>query len=140
MTSGVTILLGVLALTAVVGVIFARRNGRLSQVEAPVSAAEKLTAQDLGAPLGERATLVQFSTVFCAPCRTTRVNLKNLAEKSQGISYVDIDAESHLALVRRLNVMRTPTVLVLDADGVIAGRGSGDIRVPDVVASLGTVL
>ena len=32
-----------------------------------------LTAEDLGAELGERATLVQFSSAFCAPCRATAV-------------------------------------------------------------------
>lgn len=140
MTSGVSILLGVLALTAVVGVLFARRNGRVSHSGAPEPSAVGLTAEDLGAPLGERATVVQFSTAFCAPCRAARVSLRHLAEKSRGVAYIDIDAESHLELVRRLNVVRTPTVLVLDAHGRIAGRGSGDIRVPDVVASLGTVL
>ncbi|MCG6498188.1 hypothetical protein MCM47_28745 [Kitasatospora sp. A2-31] len=33
--------------------------------------AVRLSAADLGGPLGERATLVQFSTAFCQPCRAT---------------------------------------------------------------------
>ncbi|HZC27562.1 MAG TPA: thioredoxin family protein, partial [Actinopolymorphaceae bacterium] len=77
----------------------------------------RLAAADLGTDLGERATLVQFSSAFCAPCRATRQLLRDIAAKEPGITYAEIDAESHLGLVRRLHILRTPTVLVLDADG-----------------------
>ena len=99
-----------------------------------------LSAEDLGAPLGERATLVQFSTAFCAPCRTTKRTLDEVAGMVEGVAHVEIDAESHLDLVRRLKVVRTPTVLVLDADGHVVRRASGAPRKADVVAALGTFL
>jgi len=106
---------------------------------APASAGTGLTTADLGAPLGARATLVQFSTAFCAPCRATRQVLADVAAMTDGIAHVEIDAESHLDLVRRLDVRRTPTVLVLGPDGRIARRASGQPRKADVIAALGEV-
>jgi hypothetical protein len=50
---------------------------------------------------------------------------------------VEIDAESHLDLVRRLDIRRTPTVLVLGPDGRIAKRATGQPRKADVIAALG---
>ncbi len=99
-----------------------------------------LTGEQLGQPLGERATLVQFSSAFCAPCRATRRILGDVAGMVDGVAHVEIDAESRLDLVRELNVLRTPTVLVLDANGQIARRASGQPRKPDVLAALGEAI
>ncbi len=99
-----------------------------------------LSATDLGEPLGERATLVQFSTAFCQPCRATRRVLGEVTEQVEGVRHVEIDAESHLDLVRRLDVRRTPTVFVLDARGRIVRRAVGQPRTVDVVAALGEAL
>ncbi|WP_074994601.1 thioredoxin family protein [Streptomyces prasinopilosus] len=98
---------------------------------------ERLGAEDLGAALGERATLVQFSSAFCAPCRATRRVLGEVAGLVPGVAHVEIDAEAHLDLVRRLGILRTPTVLVLDAGGGIVRRAVGPPRKPDVIAALG---
>jgi thiol-disulfide isomerase/thioredoxin len=97
----------------------------------------RLTAEQLGRELGERATLVEFSSAFCAPCRATRRILSDVAGMTPGVAFVEIDAESRLDLVRGLGVLRTPTVLVTDADGTIVMRGSGQPRKPDVIAALG---
>jgi hypothetical protein len=59
---------------------------------------------------------------------------------TSGVSYIEIDAESRLDLVRRLNVMRTPTVLVLDGAGQIVRRASGQPRKPDVIAAFGVAV
>jgi thiol-disulfide isomerase/thioredoxin len=75
--------------------------------------------------LGERATLLQFSSAFCAPCRTTRHVLADVAGRSDGVTHIEIDAEGHLDLVRRLGIMRTPTTLVLDRAGHELMRASG---------------
>ncbi|WP_370248105.1 TlpA family protein disulfide reductase [Nocardioides sp.] len=86
--------------------------------------------------LGERATLLQFSSAFCAPCRSTRVVLADVAASTPGVAHVEVDAEEHLDLVRRLDVRRTPTTLVLDAAGREVGRAAGAARKPDVIAAL----
>lgn len=103
-----------------------------------VPAADRLGPADLGgAVLGQRATLVQFSSAFCTPCRATRVVLADVAGMVSGVAHVEIDAESHLELVRRLDVTRTPTVLVLDSSGIIRTRATGAPRRADVIAALG---
>jgi thiol-disulfide isomerase/thioredoxin len=144
------VLLGVAVVaTAVVALAMRWKNGRFSAVTAPGSpsvaagadpdpgpAPERLTAEQIGAPLGERATLVQFSSAFCSPCRATRTLLADVAGSLAGVETVEIDAESHLQLVRDLHVMRTPTVLVLDAAGVVTTRASGLPRREQVLAAL----
>ncbi|WP_228992077.1 thioredoxin family protein [Streptomyces sp. DH8] len=98
---------------------------------------QRLDAARLGAELGERATLVQFSSAFCQPCRATRRTLEEVAGMVEGVAHVEIDAESHLTLVRQLGITSTPTVLVLDAGGEVVRRASGQPRTVDVVAALG---
>ncbi|WP_407640350.1 TlpA family protein disulfide reductase [Actinacidiphila rubida] len=101
----------------------------------------RLTPAELGgAGLGERATLVQFSSAFCAPCRATRRVLDEVAGMVPGVRHVEVDAEAHLDLVRRLHVVKTPTVLVLDADGAIVRRAVGQPRRADVIAALGAAV
>ena len=97
----------------------------------------RLSAEDIAAPLGERATLVQFSSAFCQPCRATRRVLGEVAGMVDGVAHVEIDAESQLDLVRRLDILRTPTVLVLDAAGRVVRRAAGQPRRADVIAALG---
>lgn len=97
----------------------------------------RLDAAELGVGLGERATLVQFSSAFCAPCRATRRVLGEVAGLVPGVRHVEIDAEAHLDLVRRLDIVKTPTVLVLDADGRVVRRAVGQPRKADVIAALG---
>lgn len=104
------------------------------------SADRRLDAAELGERLGARATLVQFSTAFCAPCRATRRVLSEVAGMVPGVAHVDIDAEDHLDLVRDLDIVRTPTVLVLDAGGRIVRRAAGQPRRADVIAALGAAV
>ncbi|MFI9345346.1 thioredoxin family protein [Streptomyces sp. NPDC052773] len=104
------------------------------------AAGKRLGEAELGAELGQRATLVQFSSAFCAPCRATRRILGEVAGMVPGVSHVEIDAEAHLDLVRRLDILKTPTVLVLDADGRIVRRATGRPRKADVIAALGAAV
>lgn len=105
----------------------------------PASAGPPVTVAQIGQPLGTRATLLQFSSAFCAPCRATRRILTEVAGMTDGVAHVEIDAESRLELVRQLDVRRTPTVFVLGPDGRIFKRASGQPRKADVIAALGTV-
>ncbi|MFH8405626.1 thioredoxin family protein [Streptomyces sp. NPDC018019] len=97
----------------------------------------RLGAAETGAELGERATLVQFSSAFCRPCHATRRVLAEVAGMVDGVAHVEIDAEAHLDLVRSLGIERTPTVLVLDRDGAVVRRAAGQPRKADVIAALG---
>ncbi|WP_327731135.1 thioredoxin family protein [Streptomyces sp. NBC_00487] len=125
----------VLAAASAYGVLHQRRSGRV-RVRGR-DGDKRVGAAELGEGLGERATLVQFSSAFCAPCRATRRVLAEVAEMVPGVAHVEIDAEKHLDLVRRLDILKTPTVLVLDADGRIVRRATGQPRRADVIAALG---
>jgi thiol-disulfide isomerase/thioredoxin len=148
-SAGVWVLVAVLVAATGFGVYRRLTDGRIRGVHAPEPAAATaaragdpalVTPQDIGQPLGERATLVQFSTAFCQPCRPTRRLLGEVAGMVEGVRHVDVDAESHLDLVRRLNVVRTPTVLVVDAAGRVVRRATGVPRRADVVAALGEAI
>ncbi len=87
-------------------------------------------------PAGDRATLVQFSSAFCAPCRATRRVLGQVAALVPGVVHVELDAEAHLELVRRLGVRSTPTTLVLDGAGHEVLRATGQPTAAQVVRAL----
>lgn len=93
-------------------------------------------ADATGVEPGERATLVQFSSAFCAPCRATRRILADVAAATPGIVHVELDAERHLEVVRRLGVLRTPTTLILDGRGNEIARAAGAPRREQVLAAL----
>lgn len=102
---------------------------------------QRLTAAELETDrLGERATLVQFSSAFCQPCRATRRVLAKVAAMVDGVAHIEVDAEARLSLVRRLDVRRTPTVLVLDAAGRVVSTATGQPRTADVIAAIGRAL
>ncbi|MFG2968086.1 MULTISPECIES: thioredoxin family protein [unclassified Streptomyces] len=135
MTTGLVVCLAVLATASGYGVLHKRRSGRV-RVRGRDDG-KRLGAAELGTELGERATLVQFSSAFCAPCRATRRVLGEVAGIVPGVAHVEIDAEAHLDLVRELEILKTPTVLVLDAGGRVVRRATGQPRKADVIAALG---
>ncbi len=145
-TGGLIALAAALLAATVLGVALRRRAGRFRP--GPPGTPEKtasagtgaLTEADLGRSLGRQATLVQFSTAFCAPCRPTRQILAQVADMVDGVNHVEIDAAERLDLVRRLRINSTPTILVLDPDGTIVKRATGLPRKADVIAALGTAV
>ncbi|MEU1177956.1 thioredoxin family protein [Streptomyces sp. NPDC005820] len=133
--TGLVVCVTVLAAASAYGVLQRRRSGRV-RVRGRDDG-KRLGSDRLGGELGERATLVQFSSAFCAPCRATRRVLGEVADMVPGVAHIEIDAEDHLDLVRELDILKTPTVLVLDADGRIVRRATGQPRKADVIAALG---
>lgn len=147
-TDGTWILVVVLGLATAFGLFRAARDGRFRGTH-PVRGADAVVAAapvsvladtDLDQALGERATLLQFSSAFCAPCRVTRRVLAEVSELVPGVVHVEVDAEHHLDLTRRLGILRTPTTLVLDADGREVTRASGAPTRDRVMATLAEVL
>lgn len=133
--TGLVVCVAVLAVASAFGVLHRRRSGRV-KVRGRDDG-KRLQAAAWGGELGERATLVQFSSAFCAPCRATRRILGEVAGLVPGVTHVEIDAEAHLDLVRELEILKTPTVLVLDAQGRVVRRATGQPRKADVIAALG---
>ena len=133
MSSGVYVVSGAVIVALVAGATLALLNGRFRGTHAVRGASAATGRRPMsvldGSPweaqLGERATLLQFSSAFCAPCRATRRILADVAGLVPGVTHVEIDAEDHLGMVRRVGVLRTPTTLVLDAAGREVSRASG---------------
>lgn len=96
----------------------------------------RLTEAQLGVPLGSQATLLQFSSEFCAPCRATRKVLAEVAAGEAGVTHIELNVDDRLDLVRLLDVRRTPTVFVLGADGAVARQASGQQRRAEVIEAL----
>lgn len=111
-------------------------EGAMVEPDVEVAPPGVLTGHELEGRLGERATLLQFSSAFCAPCRVARRVLGEVADVVPGVTHLEIDAEHHLELVRRLGILRTPTTLVLDAAGRELTRASGAPRKEQVLAVL----
>ncbi|MBO4209818.1 thioredoxin [Micromonospora echinofusca] len=146
--TGLAVVLGVLALATVLGLWRRRRDGRIRPVPGTTTVGVPADATGatpssalaaLGVPAGA-VTLVQFSSAYCAPCRTTRRILTEIEDRTGGVRVVEIDVEQHLDVVRELDVWRTPTVLVVDATGRVVQRVSGVPGRDDLVRAIRPLL
>jgi thioredoxin-related protein len=55
------------------------------------------------------------------------------------VKHIHIDAESHLELVRELDIRSTPTTLFINKDGVEVGRAAGTPKREQVLAALAAI-
>jgi thiol-disulfide isomerase/thioredoxin len=132
---GAAVVAAALVLTALAAWWLRARNGALRPAGAAEGGRVDPVFDRLGVRPGEAdLTVVQFSTAFCAPCRTTRARLQQLQATRPGLAYVHVDAESHLDEVRALDVRRTPTLFYLDRAGAVIGRSSGAPRPEELTA------
>ena len=132
-----TPLLVVLVLAIAFGVWYTRSRGefrRKKTVNGP-----KLDAAVIGVELGSRVTMVQFSSAFCSPCRATKALLEDMVKTMPDVRYAHIDAESHLELVRQLDIRSTPTTLFLNNAGVEVGRAMGTPKRSQVLAAVNAI-
>ena len=126
-------LLGLLVVLATAFGVYRRWSDGRTRVDSHVT---KLKSEDLGAELGEKATLLQFSSAFCAPCRTTKQILGKIETSVPGVSHIELDAEANLELVRRLDINRTPTTLILDKSGAVRNRVVGVPKQEDLLKAI----
>ena len=103
-----------------IGIYYQRRNGVIKRKKRL-----RLSPVELGSDYGDRATIVQFSTTFCSSCRAAKALIKDVVKDQSDIKYLEIDAESNLELVRRVDIKSTPTTLFLDRDGFEIARATG---------------
>jgi thiol-disulfide isomerase/thioredoxin len=138
MAPNLLIVAAILLAAGAFGLLRKKTDGRVRPVR-DGEAVGRLHPGDIGTALGRRATFVQFSSATCQPCRATARVLSEVSLQEDGVSHVELDAEAHLELVKRLGVLRTPTVFVLDGRGVITGRSAGLLRRQEAVAALAAV-
>ena len=110
----------VLAISLIIGTFWRINIGRVKSRDRL-----SISESELGDKLGELGTVVVFTTTFCSECRTTKAIVKDVVKDFKGISYVEIDAESNLELVRRIDIRSTPTTIFLDSKGFEIARAKG---------------
>lgn len=128
------ILLTLLALSSLAWALAHRRDGRFRPSDGP--AAPLVTAADLGIPTDGRSTFVLISSATCSTCPQVRRVLADVASADPDVACAELPAEEHMDLVRRLGVLRTPTVLLLDRAGTLRSRTSGPLRPDQARAAL----
>jgi thiol-disulfide isomerase/thioredoxin len=140
-TASLAIVLGLVGIAAALGLVWRARTGRVRTVQADAGASVIRPADVASkAAFGQHATLLQFSTEFCAPCRGTRVLLGELAADRDGVVHLDVDLTDRPDLARRFNVMQTPTTLLLDGSGVVRARIAGAPRRDELRIRLDEIL
>ena len=127
------IVVAVLAAATAYGFIDRKRSG---SINAKDGSKHHVSSKEIGSELGEAATVLQFSSAFCTPCRATRSTLASVILHFPKIKHVEVDAESHLELVRRLDIRQTPTTLFLNSVGKEIARAVGAPKRDQVISAL----
>ena len=125
------LLLTLLALATGIGFRLKATQGRIKQKKGL-----QISASEIGTSLGDRATVVQFSTTFCSSCRAAKVLISDVVSKQSDINYVEIDAETNLDLVRKLDIRSTPTTVFLDKKGFEIARAVGAPKRDQITAAI----
>lgn len=135
--NSVTVVLLTLALASGFGLWRRFTDGR---ARAAADDTPRFTTADLGGrALGERVTILQFSSSFCAPCRATKLIAEQLVGTAPDVAHIEINAEEHLDLVNAWDIRRTPTVLLLDATGAVRARVVGQPRKADLAEAVAAI-
>jgi len=131
--NSIAIIAAVLLLATAYGLWDRSRTGRINE---RVDSRHLVNSDEIGSELGESATVLQFSSAFCTPCRTTRSTLSSVIAHYPKIKHVEVDAESNLALIRRVDIRQTPTTLFLNSDGREIARAVGAPKRLQVINAL----
>ena len=113
-------LLLLISITSVIGLTLRAKKGVIKK-----RSRLKISEGEFAGKYGSRLTILQFSTTFCSECRTAKAIVKDVVKDSKDITYVEVDAESNLDLVRRVDIRSTPTTIFLDSKGFEIARAKG---------------
>ena len=113
-------LLLLISLTSVIGLTLRAKKGVIKK-----GSRLKISEVEFAGKYGSRLTILQFSTTFCSECRTAKAIVKDVVKDSNDITYVEVDAETNLDLVRRVDIRSTPTTIFLDSKGFEIARAKG---------------
>ena len=131
-------IIAIFTLATAYGVWYQLSRGKVKREERRASK-DPLGVSVLGSELGSRVTFVQFSSAFCTPCRATRTLLTDITSDLSDVKHIEIDAESNLELVRKLDIRSTPTTLVLDKKGLEIGRAIGAPKRAEIIETLAAI-
>lgn len=117
------------ALATALGFVIKALNGRIRHTNRTQALPPEVV-------LGGRATLLQFSTEVCSPCRVMHGVLDGIANESDDLVHVDLDLTHRPDLASQFGILQTPTTLILDANGTIRARIGGAAKRDVVRAEL----
>jgi thiol-disulfide isomerase/thioredoxin len=129
-----SLLVFILLISTVIGLLYRRQNGVITKKRRL-----HISEAEFAGRYGARVTILQFSTTFCSQCRAAKSLISDVVKDEKDISYLEIDAESNLALVRKVDVRSTPTTIFLDRAGFEIARATGAPKrdqLQKVIASL----
>lgn len=121
----------VLAVAAAFGLYRRATDGKVRAVAATETLPEVPGVEDDGGTV-----IVQFSSEFCAPCRGVRRVIGEVVADRDELRHVEIDVAEHPEAAARFDVLRTPTVIVLDPQRKPRFRVVGPLRKPELNAAL----
>lgn len=134
------LLAGLVLVASFVGVLLVAKSGRARKV----SNGELVNLSDLratkdGKPvgkLGEKLTLLQFSSDFCSSCKQTSDLLGNVEKAQKGLLHIDLDIGERLELAKTFNILTTPTTLILNSKGSVVSRIVGAPKLATIEAEI----
>ena len=129
-----SLLVLILLISTLVGLLYRSKNGVIHKKRRL-----HISEAEFAGRYGSRVTILQFSTTFCSQCRAAKSLISDVVKDQSDISYLEIDAESNLALVRKVDVRSTPTTIFLDKGGFEIARATGAPKrdqLQKVIASL----
>ncbi len=75
--------------------------------------------------LGKKATLLQFSTIYCGQCPGVRRQLAQLEYRLGGLSHLEVDITERIEIAAQYGITQTPTVFVLNSKSELVYRVGG---------------
>ena len=113
-------LLLLISFTSVLGLTLRAKKGVIKK-----GSRLKIPEGEFSGKYGSRLTILQFSTTFCSECRTAKAIVRDVVKDYKDITYFEVDAESNLDLVRRVDIRSTPTTIFLNNNGFEIARAKG---------------
>ena len=136
----IVLLAGLVLLASLVGVLLVAKSGLARKV----NNGEQVDLSDLRATkngkavikLGEKLTLLLFSSDFCSSCKQTTILLENIEKANEGLLHIDLDIAERLDLAKTFNILTTPTTLILDSKGSVVSRIVGAPKLATIEAEI----
>ena len=127
-------LLLLISLTSVIGLTLRAKKGVIKK-----GSRLKISEGEFGGKYGSRLTILQFSTTFCSECRTAKAIVKDVVKDYKDITYFEVDAESNLDLVRRVDIRSTPTTIFLNNNGFEIARAKGAPKRDQLIKTINAI-
>jgi thiol-disulfide isomerase/thioredoxin len=135
------LLVALIAVVAIVALIWKATTGRAKNVnDGEVVNLAELGAVKNGKPvtsLTTNVTFLQFSTDLCSFCGPTARMFETLEKSDPNVTHIEVNVTDRMDLVKKYNILQTPTTLVLDKRGKIVKRIGGAPKAHHLVTEIG---